>query len=324
MPQGFGRNSFVGWAQESPWGTAAAASKFAELISESVETVRQRDARPVVRSRYEREGNLYDVLFGVRGPFAIEANYGGMLRLIEHLMGDSSGSSVATEPGVRNTHTFVVKDTIMAGKGLSLHVHRDVDAGSTPQYRAVGYKLNSAKFTIDPKQNMQVEFDGAGKDVSAIAAVSPTFPSNATYVAGHQCIVEIDDVVRPVDSIELTLDNGLDLEKRVLGSKNIDEPIASDTRFSLTGTLNMDALQADWSKLDAGSLFKLEILHTGPVLGAGNYRWDMTLLKCIVTGNPFLVTGPGIVKSALPFKALLPTSGELLTIVIVNNEATIA
>lgn len=324
MPGGFGRNSFVGWAEESPWGTAAAASKFAELISEGIETVRDRVARPVVRDLDEREGNFYDALFGVRGPFAIELNYSGLLRLFEHLFGDASVASVATEPGVRNTHTITLKDTIMSAKGLSLHVNRDVDAGSTPQLRAVGYKLNSATFSFSPERNGQVEFDGAGKDSSIIAAVSPTFPPITTYVAGHQLAVEIDDVARAVDSVELTLDNGLDLEKRVVGSKQIAEPIRSDTRRSINGTLTMDALQADWSKLDAGSLFKLELLHTGPTLGAGNYRMDFTMLKCLVTGNPFTISGPGVVKTTLPFKALKPTAGELLSLVVVNEEAAVA
>jgi hypothetical protein len=86
----------------------------------------------------------------------------------------------------------------------------------------------------------------------------------------------------------------------------------------------MDAFQADWSKLDAGTLFKLELLHTGPTLGAGTYRMDFTALKCLVTGNPFTISGPGVVKTTLPFKALKPTAGELLSLVVVNEEAAVA
>jgi len=324
MPGGFGRNSFVGWAQESPWGTAAAASKFAELISEGIETVRDRVARPVVRDLDEREGNTYDRLFGARGPFAVELNYGGLLRLFEHLFGDSSVSTVLLETAISWTHTITLKDTVMTGKGLSLHVNRDVDAGSTPQLRVAGYKVNQATFSLSPEQNGRVEFDGAGKDASIIAAVSPTFPSITTYVAGHQLAVEIDDVARAVDSIELTVNNGLDLEKRVVGSKTIAEPIRSDTRRAISGTITMDAVQADWSKLDAGTLFKLELLHTGPALGANAYRMDFTLLKCLVSGNPFTISGPGVVKSVVPFRAQKPTAGELLSLVVVNNESVVA
>lgn len=322
MP-GFGRNSFIGWSQETTWGTAVAATKYAELISEAVETVRERVPRPVVRDLDVREGHFYDQLFGVRGSFGIELNYGGLLRLIEHLFGDASVATVVTEGGVRWTHTATLKDTLMAGKGLTLHVNRDTDAGSTPELQVAGFKLNQAKFTFDPKQNSRVEFDGAGKDASLVAVSTPSFPTAAQYVAGHQCVIEIDDVVRAVDSVELTLNNGMDLEKRVLGSKQIAEPIRGERRM-VTGQITMDAVQADWSKLDAGTLFKLEALHTGPTLGAGTFRMDFTALKCLVTGNPFTIQGPEVVKSVIPFTVLKPTAGELLTIIVVNGESAVA
>jgi hypothetical protein len=246
-----------------------------------------------------------------------------MLRLFNHLFGDSSVATVNTEASVRWTHTITLKDTLMSGKGLTLHLNRDCDSGSTPELQVAGYKLGSAKFTFNPEQNARVEFDGAGKEASLIGVSTPAFPVTSNYVAGHQCIVEIDDVVRPADSVELMFDNGMDLEKRVLGSKNIAEPIRADRR-SITGTITLDAVQADWSKLDAGTLFKLELLHTGPVLGAGNFRMDFTALKCLVTGNPFTIENPGVVKSTIPFTVVKPTSGEMLTLVIVNDESTVA
>jgi hypothetical protein len=325
MPGGFGRNTFVGWDLETTWGTPVAAAKYAELVSENVETLRTREPRQVIRSLHDaREANLYDKLFGVKGPFAIELNYGGLLRLFEHLFGDSSDAIVATEPGVRWTHLFTIQNTIASGKGLSLHINRDVDNGSTPQLRVAGYKINSAKFTLKPDQNAQVEFDGVGKDASLIAAVSPTLPGTSFYVAGHQLAVLFDTVARPVDSVEFTFDNGLDIEKRVVGSKNIAEPIRSDKQIAIEGTITMDAIQADWSKLDAGTLFRLDLNHTGPTLGGGTYQMNFAFLKCLVNGNPFVVKGAGVVKSVIPFRALLPVSGERLSLTVVNAEATVA
>jgi hypothetical protein len=60
------------------------------------------------------------------------------------------------------------------------------------------------------------------------------------------------------------------------------------------------------------------------VLGAGNFRMDFTALKCLVTGNPFTVQGPGVVKSTIPFTVVKPTAGEMLTLVVVNDESTVA
>jgi hypothetical protein len=266
---------------------------------------------------------MYDAFFGGKGSFVVELNYGGMTRLFEHLFGDSSDTITNPEPSVRWTHTYAQAATVMSGKGLTLRLNRDTDPGSTPELVVAGFKVSSAKFTFQPDQNARVEIEGAGKDASLGAVSSPAFPVAANYVAGHQLSCEFDDVVRKVDQIELMYDNKLDLEKRVLGSKNIDEPIRSAEMVEVTGTITMDAVQADWSKLDAGTLFKLEALHTGPVLGGGNYRFDFTLLKCLVTGNPFIVENRGIVKSTMPFMALEPTSGQIITLAITNGESAV-
>ncbi len=67
-------------------------------------------------------------------------------------------------------------------------------------------------------------------------------------------------------------------------------------------------------------LRQLEFLHTGAVLESDFYRLDVLLPKCQITDPPYSITGPGIVKSVLPFRALLPTSGELITITVSNTE----
>lgn len=323
MPGGFGYESFVGWDQETTWGTPVAPAKYAELISEAMKEIRDRQPRPVVRDLDVREGNYYDRLFGASGSFDVELNYIGLLRLLEHAFGDASGATVVDEASVRWTHTFSLKKTLMTGKGLSLHVNKDVDNGGTPQVRYAGFKVNSLGFNFAPDNNARLSVGGAAKDFASIAASTPTFPAAAQYVAGHQTIVEIDDVARGVDSAVITLDNGMNLEKRVLGSKNIAEPVRSDTRRSVRGTLVMDAAAADLAKLEAGTLFKLEVISTGAVLGAGNFKFQLVALKCLVTEGPFNVTTPGIMKSTLNFVAQKPTAGELLQAIVTNNEATI-
>ena len=325
MPGGYGRNTFIGWAEESAWGTPVAASKFGEIISSSMEAIRRRVPRESVRGLDDREANFYDELFGAAGSFVIGANYIGLLRLLEHAMGDGSDAITQPDVGVRWVHTFTLKDTLMAGKGLSLHVNDDVDNGGTPQRRYAGFKVNGLKFSYDPLRNTTIEVSGAAKDFASIAAVSPTLPGLSTYVAGHQTVIEIDDVVRKCDMVEVELDNGMDLEKRILGSKNIDEPIRGDSRRRVFGTIKMDAAAADLAKFDAGTYFKLEVLATGATLGTGNYALQLVLAKCRLDGDPYSsIDGPGVRKTEVPFVADLPTSGERLQVIVHNNESAVA
>jgi len=83
-------------------------------------------------------------------------------------------------------------------------------------------------------------------------------------------------------------------------------------------------VEADLTKMLGGTLFKLEILAQGAALGTGFYRMEHTFLKCLLLDDPYPVNGPGIVKSTLAFRALLPTSGELASLVVHNNESAVA
>ena len=326
MP-GFGRNSHVGWVEEPAWGTAVTPpTKFAELISASPNLIYQREPRPVLRGLDPREGNFYDAKQGGEPTFAVEANYEGLLRLFEHLFGDASGATSNPDVDTRYEHLFTLKDTIMSGKGLSLYVNTDVDPGGNEEIQLAGFKINSLRMSGDPTRNLQLEFSGAIKASVDVTASTPTFPGITKYVAGHQLVCEIDDVARAINSYELNIDNGLDIDKRIHGSKNIGEPIRGDGNPARTvsGTISMDAVLADLTKLRAGTLFKLEFLHTGAVLEADFYRFDVVMAKCLITDTPYSVSGPGVMKTTLPFRAVLPTSGELITALFSNTETAIA
>ena len=326
MP-GFGRNAKIGWVEEPTWGTPVTpATKWAELISEQIKTIALREPRPVLRGLSMREGNQYDAKQGAAGAFPFEMNYGGMLRLIEHLFGDSSIATVIDEAAVRFSHTATRKDTIMTGKGLSIYVDTDIDA-SLPERQYAGWKMDGARITVDPNRNTQVEFRGAGKLMPVdVARQTPTFPLDTLYVAGHQATIEIDDAVRNFDKVEIDIANGLNLDKRIIGSKNIDEPVRGSDQhsFQVTGTIVGDGVLADLTKFRSGTLFKLEVLHKGPTLGTDFFRSDITLLKCEVVDDPFNVTDAGIIKSTIPFRALEPTSGEMIEWLTRNDEASVA
>ena len=324
---GFGRNSHVAWTEEPGWGTPVTPpTKWGELISAAPGMIYTREPRPVLRGLDPREGNLYDVKEGAEPTFALEGNYEGMLRLLEHVFGDSSASSSNPDVDTRWEHLFTAKDTIMTGKGLSLYLNTDTDPGGNEEIQIAGVKLNTMRLSGDPTRNLQIEFAGAGKASVDVATTTPVFPAPAHYIAGHQLICEIDDTPRLIDSFEFTFDNGLDLDKRVHGSKNIDEPIRGDANPArvLTGTITMDAVLADLTRLRNDSLFKLEFLHSGPVLESDFYRFDVVLAKCQVTDPPYGLTGPGVIKSVLPFRALLPTSGELIELTVSNTENAVA
>ena len=317
MPPGFGRNSFVGWVEEPAYGTPVTPpTQFGEIVSEGLRTIRERVPRPVHRSLDVGEGDLYDAKFGADGPFVIELNYEGQLRLLEHLFG--AGATANEEPAIRDAHTFTLTDLLLTGKGLTIYKNIDLD-----EHQYKGCKITQAKFVFSSTGNGQIELTLVGQDGVSVAGSTFVAPDKSLYVAGHQIVVELDDAARSVDAVELTINNALDEDKRVLGSKSIDEPVRGDSKREITGIVTVDALASDWTGFRDGTLFKLEVLHTGPVLGAGNYRWEMIALKCLATEDPMRMPGPGILKAEIAFRVEKPTVGEMLSVVVANGEPVI-
>jgi hypothetical protein len=319
----FGYNTFIAWVAETVWGTAVTPpTRFAEIVTESLRIIRRREMRQPIRGLDPVEGGLYDALNGGVGGVVMELNYGGFLRAMEHLLGDSSISTTVLEAVISWTHSGTLKDTVMAGEGLTLYKNVDLDGG-TPTMQFAGYKINQMRFAMQPDRNTQVEMIGVAKDEVDVATPAATYPVLANYVAGHQTILKLDDTEREFDTAELLVDNGLVLEKRVMGSKTIAEPKRGASRRAITGRITMDAVAADLAKFKAGTLLKLELLSTGPVLGANNFRNDFTMPKCLIEEDPIVIPGIGVLQSSFPFRAIKPTSGELFTWDVVNDEETI-
>jgi len=318
---GSGRNSYFGWVQETTWGTPVTPpTKWAEIVSESLQSIRDQEARPVIRALHKREGNLYDKKFGGSGTIGMELNYEGLLRLMEHLTGTTPTPTV---DGARREYDFTMAaGELVAGKGLTAYIFKD----QTQEEQFTGVKIKSAKFSLDPGRNSQVELDFVAKDVAQVAVTAPTFPATGLYCAGHQLTCKIDTVLRSIDSAEVTIDNNIDDDKRVLGSKNIAEPVRKDGVVSIQGSIVVDAVQQDLTDWLAGTLHKIELLHTGAVIGTGTYKFNFQMDKCRITANPIVVKGPGIVKATLPFEALFPVAGlaGLCHVIVSGAETAIA
>jgi|GEM_PF-6573890 len=314
MPPGFGRDSHIGWVEEDPYGTVVTPpTKFLEPIAESIRTIRTRTPRPNFRKLDVAEGDTYDEKFGAEGGFTGEINYNDALNLYLHAFG--AEVIAVLEAAISWTHTFTLTDLLQTAKGLTFYSHKGVD-----EYQAQGCKIDQLRLTFDPTRNGQLEVSIAGQDVVGVAFSTPSFPDIARYVPGHATLMEIDDVARNFDLAELTLNNALDIDKRILGSKSIDEPVRGDGMREVTGVLTVDAEATDWDNFRAGTLFKLEILHTGPVLGANNFLYNLTALKCLLLSDPIRLENAGIVKAEWEFMVQKPTAGEMLELVVVNDE----
>ena len=324
MPNTFGYNAAIGWGDESVWGTAVAVTKFSEVISMDIKNSVERQESPSTRGLSERRRQ--DYLKSWSGSFEVEYVYAGLEKLFDHLMG-SNGTVVLGGSATGKTHTFTLADALPTG--LTFEAFRgDSVAAMTNKY--AGGKITSATFTFSPNDPVKITWNIAGKGETFVNGTAITYPdySGILLAKGHQVTCEFGDSTEVIDSIELTVENGLDVGKRVLGSQNLDEPKRSERR-KITGTLTSDwADKVNYLKFLNGTSTKLEIICTGPSMGNDNadpLRLHFTMPAVIFDGETPAISGPGIVKQTMPFFALSSGTGanDSLSIEMDNVTASV-
>lgn len=308
MGDTFGFNAAIGWGVEDPWGTAVSVDKFAEVISMDIKKTVERQESPSTRGLSERRRQEF--LISVGGSFETEFVYTGMERLLRHLFGASTDAVVPSSvDGFR--HTFTLADAMLPG--LTIETNRG-DSAASQTSKFAGCKITSATLSYSPNDPLKVTWNVVGKDETLVNETSVTYPdyTGIQLAKGHHMTCEFDDSVVAIDSFELTIENGLDVGKRVLGSQTIDEPVRSERR-KVTGTLTLDwASTANYLKYINNTATKLEIICTGEDMGNDNS--DPLALRMIMPtvrfdGESPAVSGPGIVKQVMPFYALSTGTG---------------
>lgn len=326
MGDTFGYSAAIGWGKEADpdWGVAVAVAKFSEVISMDIKSTVERQESPSTRGLSERRRQ--DFLKTWAGSFETEFVYEGLEQLLEQLFGLAATAVLNASPTAK-THTFTLADAVP--EGLTFEAYRgDATAAMTNKY--AGGKITSATFSYSPNDPLKVTWNVAGKVETFVDGTTIVYPdySGSLLAKGHQATCEFDDSVEAIDSFELTIDNGLDVGKRVLGSQFIDEPIRSGRR-KVTGTLTADWVdKVNYLKFLNGTATKLEIILTGPPMASDtdeDFRLQFTMPKVQFDGETPAISGPGIVKQTLPFFALATGTGASDTVLaeLDNETATV-
>lgn len=326
MPDAFGYNAHIGVAEEVTWGTPVAAALYNEFESESVgKEIDQQESRSV---RSLSETRRQD--FGIQefGDLTMEGIFQGHEKYWKHLFGTVVDSVLVVNA---HNHRFTLADALPVG--LTLEVYKGDDFGGTPEsFQAAGCKVVSATMTMEPNDPLMVAFSSVGSDEAFITRTSPTFPdlSGVLLVKGHHMTCEIDDVVTTIDNAELTIDNGLVTDKRVMGLQTIAQPKRGASRRIVTGTF-----KADWQdtvnylKFINGTTAKLEFIFTSildmPTQAGSKFSLRFTLPKVKFDGKTPTVSEIGLLKQELPFHALSAGSGILDSVYLdIDNELATA
>ncbi len=308
MADAFGYNASIGWAEEVTWGTPVARALFMEVMSESMS--KAPDFKEAASTRALSERRRYEGMSAVGGALEFEMLYEGVDEFLKHLFG---GVASAVDDATAFKHTYTLADALPPG--LSIEVYRGDDFGGTEEaFLYEGCKINAATFTFEPDEPLKVSYEIVAQDESIVALTTVTYPdlSGALLVKGNELSCELGDVATTIDGGELTINNGLLTDKKIMGTKLIDEPVRSSRR-QVTGSITADWVDKTlYNKMINSTEQKIEFILTSPtnIAGSGTpYSMAFTLPVCRFEGETPAVSDPGIIKQVLPFFALSTGTG---------------
>lgn len=314
---GLGAKSWVGFAEESVWGTPITPlTDFYKMAGG--ETVRW---DPVFFDDPSLAGSaLWEVLLGtstVGGDIPFPMRFDGLELILEHLMGDVSTAAAGT--GWK--HTFTVDDDLPTG--LTFGLYRGMPA--TKQFQLAGCKLTGASFRVERNAPLMLTVGMVGKAEALVTKDTETFTDSMLLIPS-QLVVDASDFTGEVDVLSATIDFRQPLtEDRfdLAASGEFKEPQRSDKRMvsiTIDGEFSEETQYTDWTGETEG---RLVWTWTGPVIGAGPETNELVITAHgKFVARPPQVPDAGPVRMSATFRCFMTDTYDDIKIELTNETAT--
>jgi Phage tail tube protein len=316
MP-GYGENSWIGFGEETTWGTPVTRTKFVEILSENIKFVKPLNQRASLRSasrRYYIPGKQ-----SVEGSIRTELLYEGFEKLLKHAMGAGADSALA---GGAYLHKYTI--AAQPPTGLTIEVNRDVCA-----FVYAGCQIQSITLENAVDGTVQCSLDILGEDEVTAAASTPTFPADKPVHWAQVTTVTAGSYTVVAESLRLTIAETLAADRYRLGLKT-RKGIGRNGRRVVSGSFVAEFEDVTQYNAFLGDTEQaVTITWTGAVIASGNsHALSLPMPRCVLSGDTPAVGGPGVIKQTINFDAYYAPSGSSTGTgpwgIAAQDEATIA
>ena len=306
----------LGVKAETTWGTFVAPTRFYPLISESLtEEIDRLESEGIIagqrvlRSEQWAAGNV-----DVGGDIQTELYQQGMGALLKACFG-----AVATTGAGPYTHTFTPGD--LTDDHLSVQVGKPDVAGTVQPFSFYGMKVTDWELSIEAGGLVALTTSLIGKQL----ATSDALVGSGSYGTGaaapftfKHATAAIAGGAANVKKLTIKGSNGLDGDRRFIGSEYRAEPLEADLReYGGTADLEFESLTQYNRFRNANEVALVSTISAGAAASLTttmNVRFD---------GATPEVDGRGIVQLSAPFKCIgTTTDASAITAVLISNDTT--
>lgn len=305
----------LGVKAETTWGTFVAPTRFYPLISESLTEEIDRiesegiiAGQRVLRSEQWAAGNV-----DVGGDIQTELYQQGMGALLKACFG-----AVATTGAGPYTHTFTPGD--LTDDHLSVQVGKPDTAGTVQPFSYYGMKMTDWELSIEAGGLVMLTTSLVGKQLatSDSLATASYGTGAATPFTFKHATASVAGGAANVKKLTIKGSNGLDTDRRFIGSEYRAEPLEADLReYGGTVDLEFESLTQCNRFRNANEVALVSTISAGAsasLTTTMNVRFD---------GSTPEVDGRGIVQLSAPFKCIgTTTDASAITAVLVSNDTT--
>lgn len=316
MAIGSGIGAQLGAASETTYGTAATPSRFFEFNSESIDYDKGTTQGTGLRAgqAIARANRRVVTSIGGKGDLGFDVatkGYGFWLALA---LGAVTTTQQAATIAYKQVHTLAD----LAGKSATVQVGVPSAAGVVTAKTALGCKVANLSISCAQgdlvKTKIGLDAVDVRTDVALASASYPTAANLFSFVSGS---ITVDgSAVAAVTDFEVTLDNGLAVDRRFLGAGGKKaEPQIADLR-KIGGKLGAEFTDLTFVSRylsDASVALVLTMLGTQIVAGQTE-TLKITIPAAKLNGETPKVGGPDIVKLDVGFDGLDDGTNPPITI----------
>jgi hypothetical protein len=291
----YGSLSHIGFAKETAFGAAVAATDYirfaSEGLSEDIEQIKSEVLNGVVD-----EAPQYEGLHTING----DINFDVYPNIVGHLLRAALGAPVTTQvvAGVYQ-HVFTPTQSnfsaLCALPPYTFEVNRDF--GQAFQYAGCVVDELTFNFGSD-KKIMTGQAAIIGKVLALIAKTTPSFDAQDPFTWNQSTITLNSAQNSNVSTVEFGVKNSLEARATLDGTRTINRILRNGKRsFPIKFSLELQDM-TEYNLFKAQNEVPLKIELVGPVIsGANNYKITVDIPKFHFNSFPINVGGSGAVTA---------------------------
>ncbi len=303
----------IGIGVESTVGTAVTPTRFYEFTSESIVQTIERVESSGLRagSRVLRSDRYVSGQLGIEGSVELEVTAGNFGILFKHALGANSTSG--SDP---YTHVATMLDPF--GLGLTVQVGRPGNDGTVRAFTYAGCKISTLDLKCAVGDLLSADLGIVGSTAEATGSItSASYGSGLQVVSFTGAAISVGGSSYPCKDFSLSLDNGLDAERYVLGANTTREPVAASLA-EVTGSLTAEFVDLTaYNRVVNATHGAISAVFTG----ADGKTVTVSIPVARFDGDTPNVGGPEIVEQQLTYKGLFDGSASPVTITTINADS---